>query len=110
MPVCEEVFTTLTYKGNKLITCLLIRLPFFNSPVLSGDGLAPRGCLAVPGDIVWFSQFGGATGISGAVARDVSDHLTEYRMTPQQHPLHPSPPHPSIHTAKLYLAPGVNCA
>lgn len=40
MPVCEEVFTTLTYKGNKLITSLLIRL-FFNSLVLSGDGLAP---------------------------------------------------------------------
>ena len=31
----EEVFTTLKYKGNKLITSLLIRLPFFNSLVLS---------------------------------------------------------------------------
>ena len=28
MPVCEEVFTTLEDKGNKLITSLLIRLPF----------------------------------------------------------------------------------
>ena len=55
------------------------------------------------------SQFGSATGISGAVAGDVADHLTEYRMTPQQHPPASLPrPRPLPHTQQSFIWPQVS--